>query len=64
MEFEFHYDDAKSHEQNFRDWFRLNTAERSYERRLGFKVEDYTLKEAREIYEKMWGKKLEANKQA
>ena len=64
MEFEFHYDDTKSHEQNFRDWYRLNTDEKSYERKLGFEVEVYSLKKARQIFEKMWGRKLEANKQA
>ena len=63
MEFESHYDDTKSHEQNFRDWYRLNADERSYERKLGFEIEVYTPTKAKKIFKKLWGKKLEANKQ-
>jgi hypothetical protein len=63
MEFEFHYDDTKSHEQNFRNWYRLNADEKSYERKLGFEVEVYTPTKAKKIFKKLWGKKLEANKQ-
>jgi len=63
MEFKFHYDETKSHEQNFRDWYRLNTDEKSYERKLGFEVEVYSLKKARQIFEELWGRKLEIHKQ-
>jgi len=63
MDFNFDYDDDKSHEQNFCNWYRLNSDERSYERKLGFKAEVYSLKEAKKIFEELWGKKLEIHKQ-
>jgi len=63
MDFQFNYDDNKTYDENFEDWYRLNTDEKSYERKLGFKEKNYTTEQAKYVFRKLWGNKLEIHKQ-